>query len=152
MTPRKIILLIDLITTIGFVVVMLRCYGEVRRLNRMKVGLGGWNRLNYTWFSPSLLRIYAISFALFWIGTISEKRWFLLGRCAATVGTLLFILAFLMSMVHRRQTAKHLRANSFRVCAQCQYDLQGSPSCGHCPECGLEYTPDSLRADWSSAL
>ena len=38
-----------------------------------------------------------------------------------------------------------------RICA-CSYDLRGSPDSGICPECAVDYTPDSLRERWKAAV
>lgn len=42
-----------------------------------------------------------------------------------------------------------IRSN-YRVCPECLYSLNGIADSGKCPECGAEFTPESLVARWES--
>ena len=60
---------------------------------------------------------------------------------AATVGRL-------------RQRARHadlasVKANGFKVCVGCRYDLPSLPEEGRCPECGRSYQLKNLARAWA---
>src|SRR5262245_34352408 len=132
MTARDVILWLDLVVAWVFVLVMVHWVRETRRL-KAAGGPGGWSRFLYTQFSPGLKVMWVVSFGLFWTGTVLERRWLLPGRTIAVTGTSLFIVASVMSLVRRRSIKRQLEGRGFRVCAGCQYDLQGSLVAGHCP-------------------
>lgn len=43
-----------------------------------------------------------------------------------------------------------LRANGYRVCPKCEYDLTELPSAGACPECGWAFDPSRLETEWEA--
>lgn len=47
---------------------------------------------------------------------------------------------------------RRLRALEYRVCPRCAYSLVGLPDEHTCPECGIEYSVESLRAQWKRWL
>lgn len=47
---------------------------------------------------------------------------------------------------HSRMIA--LRAQGYRFCPECGYDLRDSATEGPCPECGVAYSPESLQKRW----
>jgi ribosomal protein S27AE len=42
-----------------------------------------------------------------------------------------------------------LEAQKYLICPDCHYSLAGHQEGGHCPECGYQFTPESLIADWA---
>jgi ssDNA-binding Zn-finger/Zn-ribbon topoisomerase 1 len=58
------------------------------------------------------------------------------------------LLCFSVLVSAHDQGLRHLRDTGYRVCTKCQYDLSASPHAGRCPECGTDYTADSLRTEW----
>lgn len=41
-----------------------------------------------------------------------------------------------------------LRKRGYRVCPGCMYDLEALEESGKCPECGLAFSPESLKSTW----
>ncbi len=41
-----------------------------------------------------------------------------------------------------------LRSKGYKICPQCQYNLNNLPDQGACPECGFSYTPEILKERW----
>lgn len=78
------------------------------------------------------------------------------GSSRGPIAFMLF-LAILLFVAYAFQTAdqrqQRWRCGSLhdRICA-CSYDLRGSPDSGICPECAVDYTPDSLREHWKAAV
>ncbi len=62
------------------------------------------------------------------------------------------VAAVCTALLRRRLYASlaRLRADRFRHCPGCQYDLRPLPECGTCPECGWKYSPGSLREAWTA--
>ncbi len=47
-----------------------------------------------------------------------------------------------------RQFLAQLEQEKHLICPDCHYSLAGHREGGHCPECGYEFTPESLLEDW----
>lgn len=52
----------------------------------------------------------------------------------------------------RRVLSRRLNDDNYLICPDCQYSLVAHASGGRCPECGYEFTPDSLIRDWQDVL
>lgn len=68
---------------------------------------------------------------------------------------LAFLGLLLAYLIVRRQLRKSLiagheiaRSGQVRICPRCEYNLHGLTERAQCPECGVWYGPESLRADW----
>jgi len=59
---------------------------------------------------------------------------------------------FALRAISREGFFKRLEEEECQVCLECHYSLAGHPDGGCCPECGFEFTPESLRADWKKIL
>ncbi len=53
---------------------------------------------------------------------------------------------------HLIRLRNHLVLSDFRVCLRCGYRLDGLPDAHRCPECGVAYQRDELRALWIRCL
>lgn len=43
---------------------------------------------------------------------------------------------------------ENVQSGAVRICPHCEYNLQGLAERAACPECGVRFGPESLRADW----
>ncbi len=64
--------------------------------------------------------------------------------------TVIICLALLTG--RRRAFFERLEKEGWLICPECHYSLAGHPDGGCCPECGFEFTPESLRADWEKVV
>jgi uncharacterized paraquat-inducible protein A len=105
-----------------------------------------------TRFRWGVLIGFPLSLVLAVVASISGQS----GGVVATAlpASLLFfaIAAICTALLRRRLYASlaRLRADRFRHCPGCQYDLRPLPDCGRCPECGWRYSPGSLQETWTA--
>lgn len=64
------------------------------------------------------------------------------------VGTLVFIGLIASRSGYHHTRMVRLRAHGYRFCPECGYDLRDSAETGECSECGVAYSPVSLRERW----
>jgi hypothetical protein len=81
------------------------------------------------------------------------------GQASGLVATALpaslccFAVAAVCTILLRRRlyaSLERLRAERFKHCPGCRYDLRALPDVGKCPECGWKYSPISLRDAWTA--
>ena len=113
----------------------------------------------FFWKNPSLTRLegiarwWSIAITAIVVATCLVNRFVFRGKWYefAAVGWLVLLLpgAAITSYLKSR-ARKMILAGQISVCASCGYGLDGLPDSGTCPECGVEYTPDSLRRLWAA--
>jgi hypothetical protein len=52
--------------------------------------------------------------------------------------------------LRERRFKTDVRGRGYEVCLECGYSLQGLPDIHRCPECGVHYAKDSVRAEWKA--
>ena len=92
------------------------------------------------------LLLVAAWLTLIWFGGFPPPVWLNIGLNIVTWGWWVLLL------VRWRRVEKPLiervRTTGGRVCPRCGYDLEILNACGTCPECGEEFSPETLRRAW----
>jgi hypothetical protein len=97
---------------------------------------------------------------LLWIGVamIFSDQFFRdhlgwLARAALLIAGSILVVIYVVAIRtgSRKRLRDRVRAENGSVCTSCLYSLCGSPKSGICPECGTEYTQESLRSFWQKA-
>ncbi len=100
------------------------------------------------WFAGALsVFLYVGLWGLSWQGGV---EWAL--PLAGILTYFMPIPYFALRAISREGFFKKLEEEHCQVCLECHYSLAGHPKGGCCPECGFEFTPESLRADWKRIL
>lgn len=104
----------------------------------------------WLWFAPAL--------AICW--TLGHVALMATGTMRPAIGVPLmasvwFVVMGLLVVASRLAAAHYegrnwLRANGYRVCPKCEYDLAELPPAGVCPECGWTFDPALLEAEWEA--
>ncbi|MBN1344879.1 MAG: hypothetical protein JXQ73_19450 [Phycisphaerae bacterium] len=125
------------------------------RSRRMRAGarfakIGGsarkWIRLGIITLGLTAAVPVVLSVASFAYGSTNVAGLFL----EITFG-LVIALAMLFDVRHSRSQRffRRLQQEDYLVCPDCHYALTGHRHGGHCPECGYQFTPESLFQDWT---
>lgn len=83
-----------------------------------------------------------VGFALGMTGRFVWSGWFFIVFGVAVAAMLGFVATD--SLMVRRTIRRH----NWLLCTQCCYPLSPSPVVGRCPECGMEYDVNEIRAAW----
>jgi len=65
------------------------------------------------------------------------------------VSVVLLFGLFIWDMSRRRDLIDRLEREKHLICPDCHYSLVAHATGGRCPECGYDFTPESLLQDWA---
>ncbi len=120
-----------------------------------------WHRLRPLRMFNLLLNVLLFIYGTLIIGFSLDITWivslcYVRGTCL--VGSrlmlllpLILLLAWTVIGIARRMVLRQLRLAAkehYRICLQCGYLLNQLPDEHHCPECGIYYDYQALRAAW----
>ncbi len=81
-------------------------------------------------------------------GPLAVQRQTVVFAAAAVVGYWGVVNALFLYAIRKNRLRDRVFLESQRICSACLYSLAGHGQIGRCPECGVEFTPESLRKDW----
>jgi RNA polymerase subunit RPABC4/transcription elongation factor Spt4 len=95
-----------------------------------------WGRLKYS----------VVAFAVLALRYWGDSR--LSSLASATMFGMMVYFFFSERPRRRYRFCRGVVERDYWVCPQCLFDLQGSKDIGRCPECGAEFTHETLRRGW----
>ncbi len=70
-----------------------------------------------------------------------------------SLGQLASVLClWIVPRLRERRFERCVRERAYEVCLNCGYSLRGLPEIHRCPECGVEFVKESVRAEWRAWL
>ena len=120
-----------------------------------------WRKLRGLRFFTNVLTVAFVLFALggilYGLGVLDGVA-FVRGVFIGKVLLLyicLALLPWLLLVTMRfkvRRVCSVARALDYKMCTYCGYDLRGLPERHACPECGVEYDLEEVRASWQALI
>lgn len=90
-----------------------------------------------------------IAFAVLWFVDIQLKRPNVIIQYCGMASLLLVGVGLLLMKRSERRARQLIRSGQVHVCPRCCYSLIGLDASGDCPECGVPYSPETLRQRWA---
>jgi len=84
-----------------------------------------------------------VAMTLLVLGEVYASRWVAL----CTTGAFAYLYFYERPRRHHKFCATIVERH-YRVCPKCVYDLRYTEAPGRCPECGKEFSQESLEHDW----
>ncbi len=115
----------------------------------------GVPRLGVGWFiwvvaalGVEFLHGLLIQFESFQAWTIGDWA---VRRLSPAIPMVMWILAA-VSAIREWRYLNRVQQDDYLLCPDCHYSLAGHTGGGRCPECGYEFTPESLVEDWDDVF